>query len=77
MIIDLLLDRKDGEAYEPKRFYNECMEYSSIFKGIGDGITRAMDGGTEADVKRELCAYVVNNEYNESICDYINSVNWL
>ena len=29
------------------------MSYNGIFNGIADGITRAMDGGTEADVKNE------------------------
>ena len=47
MIIDLILDRQRGEKYRPDRFYRDCMEYSAIFDGIGDDITRAMDFGTE------------------------------
>lgn len=73
MIVDLILDRKDGEAYEPKRFYNDCMEYGTI----GHDITKAMDYKTETDVKKELCHYIINNGYSESICDYINSRNWI
>lgn len=77
MIIDLILDRKDGDAYEPQTFYNECMEYSEIFDGIADGITRAMDYGTENDVQMELCKYIDNNGYNPEIKEYINSQRWL
>lgn len=53
MIIDLILDRKDNilegftDDYNAHDFYMECMGYNSIFYGIADGITRAMDGGTE------------------------------
>ena len=83
MIIDLILDRKDNlsegftDDYNAHDFYTDCMSYSGIFNGIADGITRAMDGGTEADVKNELCRYITNNDYNPGICDFIKSVNWL
>lgn len=83
MIIDLILDRKDDvedwgvDTYNAHKFYTECMEYNTIFDGIADGITKAMDYGTEEEVKKELCNYIIKNGYNEKICDYINSVNWL
>lgn len=83
MIIDLILDRKDNteingiDTYNAHNFYMECMEYNRIFKGIADGITKAMDYGTETEVKREICKYIIKNDYNEKICDYINSVNWI
>lgn len=73
MVIDLILDRKDGEPYYPKHFYNECMEYFAIF----DAVTLAMDYGTEKDVKETLCKYIKDCEYNTEIMDYINSVNWI
>lgn len=77
MLIDLILDRKDGFEYDPEEFYRDAMAYNSIFKGIADEITRAMDSGTEEDVKKALCNYVKSNGYDERICDYIKSVNWL
>ena len=82
MIIDLILDRKDAlendvKSYNAHDFYMDCMDYNGNFDGIADGITRAMDGGTETDVKRELCKYITNNGYNPSICDFIKSVSWL
>jgi hypothetical protein len=77
MIIDLILDRKDGFGYSPHEFYNEVMEYGKIFGEIAFKIARAMDMGEEKDVKNELCNYVIEQDYNPEICDYINSVNWL
>lgn len=82
MIIDLILDRKDNlqygiKSYNAHDFYTDCMSYNGIFNGIADGITRAMDGGTEADVKNELCRYITNNDYNPGICNFIKSVSWL
>lgn len=83
MIIDLILDRRDDvenryiDTYNAHDFYMECMGYNSIFYGIADEITKAMDGGTEEDVKRELCMYILKNGYNTEICEFINGVNWL
>jgi len=93
MIIDLILDRQNDDklisagythrktwagdivpiAYSPEKFYRETLKYGNI----GDGITRAMDYGTEADVKKALCDYIRGGDYNPEICDYIRAVNWL
>lgn len=77
MIIDLILDRKDGYKYNPKEFYNEVMDYGDTWPELANPITYAMDTGTDDDVKRELCGYVIKCGYNPKICDYINSVEWL
>lgn len=77
MIIDLILDREDGEKfgelYNAHDFYFDVMCYGEI----GEDITMAMDYGDESDVRRELCNYVKDNGYNPTICDYINSREWL
>ena len=73
MIIDLILDRKDGEQYNAKDFYNDVMEYEEV----GFEITEAMDNGKEKDVKKAICDYIINGEYNPEICEYINSVEWI
>lgn len=82
MIIDLILDRKDdntvfteygNKPYTAKRFYRQLVEYGEI----GFDIQRAFDGGTEQDIKRELCRYIDKQEYNPEIKNYINSVTWL
>ena len=71
MVIDYILDRKDGYGYDVKEFYDACMVYEEF------DIARALDGGTEKDVKKALCDYVIYNDYPKSICKYINSENWL
>lgn len=78
MIIDLILERKGWEedgcaVYNPHDFYMDVMRYGDV----GEDITMAMDYGEESDVRRELCNYIVRNEYNPAICDYINSREWL
>lgn len=77
MIIDLILDRKDGEPYNASNFYREVVEWGEFVPEYSDPITRAMDEGTEDDVKEALCEYVIKADYNPTICDYINSVQWL
>lgn len=71
MVVDCILDRKDGSPYNPREFYQDMLAYEA------DEISRAMDEGTEEDVKKALCDYITFNEYNPDICDYINSVDWL
>ena len=73
MIIDLILDRKDNKEYNSKKFYNNVMQYGKI----GWNISEALDNGNEDDIKKALCEYIINNEYNINICKYINSINWL
>ena len=83
MIIDRILDRKfdieNGykDEYKARNFYFDCMGYSQVFNHAFDYITIAMDYGTEEDVKKALCKYIDNNEYNPKIKDFIKSVEWL
>lgn len=75
MVIDLILNRRDGElygdAYHPCKFYREVTEYGF------DYIARAMDCGEEIDVKKALCRYIDEEGYNPNVKRYINRVNWL
>jgi len=73
MIIDLMLDRKDGTNYVPKQFYYDVMNYGEI----GNKISRAMDSGKELDIKTALSNYILENGYSLDITDYIFSVDWL
>lgn len=77
MIIDLILDRKDGQQYNANEFYNDVMQYAETWPETANPITRAMDEGDENDVRRQLCAYIDEQQYNPEIKDYINSVQWL
>ena len=70
--------RYDGEKYgdfdyNAHKFFFSCFAYGSA----GDEITAAMARGDEDDVKTALCGYVIRNEYNPKICDYIRSRVWL
>jgi hypothetical protein len=77
MIVDLILDRKDGFGYSAPQFYRDVYGYSTTVPHHVALITTAMDYGDEDDVRHALCKYIIQNEYNPRICDYINSVNWL
>ena len=76
MIIDLILDRKDGIKYNPARFYNDVMSYENYLDS-NYSISRALDQGTNYDVQRALCRYIIDNDYNLSILDYITAQDWL
>ena len=75
MIIDLILDRKDGKEYDPRKFYSDVLKYEDWLRNYD--ISSAMDYGTERDVKRAICDYIRRNGYNTDICNYVNSVKWL
>lgn len=76
MIIDRILDRKFGEPYDAKGFYEYCNEEEQFFN-LGTHIAETMDNGTNEQVQAELCRYIINCEYNPEICDYIKSVEWI
>ncbi len=75
MIIDVILDRKNGRPYNSydvlKYIYDEAM----LFKF--DYIIDALDYGDEIHIKRALCKYIDTQGYDPAIKDYINYVNWL
>lgn len=73
MIIDCILDRYEGNDYNPREFYFDMLEYGSS----GIDISRAMDFGNEEDVREQLCRYVDCNKYNGKIKDFINKAKWL
>lgn len=76
MIIDLILDRKDGIEYNAKQFYLDVREYEDIFE-LGYAISKAMDYGTNLDIRKALCDYIEDNGYNHEIKDYVNSQKWI
>lgn len=75
MIIDIILDRKDGAGYSAKEFYMYLMQPGGGY--WENQISASLDYGTNSDVRARLCEYVLANEYNPEICNYINRVNWL
>lgn len=77
MLIDMILDRRAGDEYSAKELYLYCQEEGAIFGDLYWNVARAMDWGEEKAVRVALCAYIVESGYNEAICEYVNSVNWL
>lgn len=75
MIIDLILDKKDGLPYNPREFYKQVKQYGKDiqFTDISD----AMQEKNEYKVKQALCRYIVEFDYNLDIIKYILKVNWL
>ena len=77
MIVDLILDRRDGVNYSPSEFEEEVKEYCETFPSYLS-VYDALIDGSEDDVKDELCRYIDEDWYgNPLIKDYINCVNWL
>lgn len=76
MVIDYILDRRDGVLYCAKRFYNYVMQENEYFH-MFDNLLNAMDEGTEEDVKKALNDYIDSAGYNPDIKMFVNRVNWL
>jgi len=74
MIIDLILDRKDGIPYNPYTFYTRITEYES---GTQYPISTALDSWENPDIIRELSNYIKQNDYSLDIIPYIESVSWI
>ena len=77
MIIDLILERKDGAPYNPHTFYTNVMGYGEIWPELAHPIAEAMDSGTNEDVQRTLCGYIMSEGYNPAICGYIVNTDWI
>lgn len=78
MIIDLILDRKEGKQYSAYDFYLEVRKYERL--GVdtrGEDISFAMDYGDNKDVQRVLCQYIRRNGYPADIESYIISQVWV
>ena len=77
MIIDIILERKDhddaiyGGLEDARTLYTNAMLFGFL------DLARALDSGTEEDVKRELCRYIDTQGYDPSLKEYINSVMWV
>lgn len=77
MLVDLILDRRDGVSYSPSEFEEEVKEYCETFPSYIP-VYDALISGSEDDVKDELCRYIDDEWYGSRLIkDYINSVNWL
>ena len=70
MVIDLILDRKEG-------FVDLNAEYLEDMKHYGfDYIDDAIDTNDDDTIKAALSRYIEENEYNPELKNYITSINW-
>lgn len=78
MIIDAILDRKNGYPYDAREFYDYVRSFEGRQFGTnGHAISYSMDYGENYDIQDSLCEYIDMNNYNPEIKEYINSVDWL
>jgi len=80
MLIDVILDRKDGVPYSFKEFSAYCVEGVGLDAPYGESeytkVIHAFAKGEDA-VKNALCDYIDAEGYAPEIKDYVNSVDWL
>lgn len=75
MIIDIVLDRKDGAIkYTAGKHLKAIYDYATDM-GMSD-LAAAVDGGNEADVRAALMRYITMCGYPAALLDYIASVRW-
>lgn len=84
MIIDLILDRYDGSNFDPVTMFKQCQDYGGFH---GDMIATAYYNafkrgdlcrrGADAEIKRALKLYVIEQEYNLNILTFIDMCDWL
>ena len=75
MIIDIILDRKDGAiSYDAGKHLKAIYDYATDAGMIE--LATAVDGGTEDDVKAALMCYITACGYPLELLDYIAGVRW-
>ena len=75
MIIDIILDRKDGAiSYDASKHLKAIYDYATD-AGMTE-LATAVDGGNEADVRAALMRYITMCGYPTALLDYITSVRW-
>ena len=64
MLIDAILDRRDGQEYSPKALYNYLNGWAG---GLYDDVCRALDEGESVVIKREKISLNVDNPQADDI----------
>ena len=71
MIIDEILDRRDGCKYDP-----EYLVDTAKINGFNN-VVKAFESKDENAVKSSLKEYVHENGYSDNVCEYIDSQQWI
>ena len=75
MIIDAILDRKDGMMYSSANFISYCQSEIDVM-GLDYKFPSYINNGDEEKAKKDLCRYIDEQNYNPEIKTYIGSVEW-
>lgn len=73
MIADMIIDRKEGDAYDVDAFINYVVEEND---GCYDSLIYALAMGREWDAKAELSKYIICNGWAPDLCGYVWAVDW-
>jgi hypothetical protein len=73
MIIDKILDRKDGIPYT-QRDFNYILDEAKLFD-MND-LANALQSNQNKNIIRELENYIKNNNYNLELVKYVKTQNW-
>lgn len=79
MVIDMIMERKDGEPFDPEEFREYLREDERVWRDgyFTDSILDEPDPEErERLMKEALCRYIREEQYNEDIIPYIMSVGW-
>lgn len=75
MVIDFILDRKEGIEYDKDAFLEYVVRENECF-GIFDELIFALALDKETETAVALCKYIRTQGYNTEICGYVWSVDW-
>lgn len=78
MIIDVILDRKDGWRFVAGEFKRYVLKESVYFgfKYFSEAYSISSDTDREYFVKRAIIKYIVENGYNINIIHFVLAVDW-
>lgn len=79
MIVDEILDRRDGSSFNPDRFREYVLEECRIFNfdiPFSSAFNEKDEKNKEDLVKRCLILYIIENNYNINIISFVLAVKW-
>ncbi len=78
MIIDEILDRRNGMSFDAKMFKDYVLEQARIFQfPLFEEAYKEADGWLrEQKVKRAIVLYLASNDYNLTNIPFVLSVSW-
>ena len=63
-------------AHTATTTWSTCTKKPAETFGLFD-LARALDSGSDDDIRRELCRYIDDGGYRQDVKKYVNSVDWI